>query len=561
MKARYYQTEAVAAVWDYFESKRGSKDDCNPLVLMPTATGKSVVIALLIKSIFDSYFNQKVLVLTHVKELVGQNYERLKQVWPGAPAGINSEGLKQRDYHSSIIFAGIGSVKGKPELFGKVDLVLVDECDLISPSENTTYMKFLSALRKTNPYLRVIGFTATAWRTGQGHLVNGGIFTDVCYDITSFEAFNRLLDEGYLCNLIPPKTKLLLDVSGVGLVGGEFNQGKLAEAVDKDDVTWAALQETAQWAQDRKHWLIFAQGVHHALKIGEMLTYMGISNVVIHSDLSDKDRDEGIAGYKAGKYQVAVNNNVLTTGFDFPAIDLIVVLRPTMSSRLWVQMLGRGIRPLYAQGYDLTTTEGRLEAIASSDKPYCMVLDFAGNTRRLGPINDPVIPKGRGKGPPGTAPIKECPNCGTLNHAKATHCIFCRYKFDFAVKIKDEASSVDVIKKTVEPIIEEFAIDHVSYAKVQRLPNPPAMQATYFSGLRRFKEIVCFEHEGYPGRAAGNWWKARTSEPMPVSTDWGLAVADKLPVPTFLRVWTNNKPYPQIVASTFDPNGFKGTEL
>jgi len=146
IQSRSYQSEAVGAIYNYFATKQG-----NPLVAMPTGTGKSVVIAMFLESIFRAYPNQRVLVLTHVKELIEQNYDKLKTVWPNAPAGINSAGLGRNDFLHPIIFAGIASVAKKAMYFGHVDLVLIDEAHLLSPNENTMYQKFLSELMKINP--------------------------------------------------------------------------------------------------------------------------------------------------------------------------------------------------------------------------------------------------------------------------------------------------------------------------------------------------------------------------------------------------------------------------
>lgn len=561
MKLRDYQTAAVDATWQYFIDHPtmivdGKPSQHNPLVVMPTGTGKSLYIAGFLYRVFQQFFNQKVLVLTHVKELIEQNYSKLKALWPGAPAGINSAGLKKRDHLNPIIFAGIGSVAKKPELFGYVDIVIIDEAHLVSQNESTAYRKFLDALRKVNPYLKVIGTTATPWRLGLGKLTDGGIFTDVCFNISDMDSFNRLLEEGYLSYLQPRPTKTVLDVEGVHIVGGEFNAHELQMAVDKDDITWACLQETAMLAEDRRHWLIFASGVKHAINIGRMLDHMNIAATVIHSDMSPADRDSGINGFKDSLYRAAVNNNVLTTGFDFPEIDLIVVLRPTTSPVLWVQMLGRGTRPVYAPGFDLNTIEGRLAAIAAGPKQDCLVLDFARNTMRLGPINDPLIPRAKGKGAAGTAPVKECPACETYNHAKAVKCTKCGHVFTFAVKINSNASEDVLIKSTPDPVVEEFKVDHVAYTKIQKLPNPPAMQVTYYCGIRRIKEIVCFEHIGFAGRKAVEWWHERApDEVYPHTTDFAMSIADQLPHATYIRVWTN-KQFPQIMAHTFKLDGF-----
>src|SRR5690554_3076854 len=193
LKPRSYQTECVSSLYNYFATNHG-----NPVCALPTGTGKSVVIAMFLESIYRFYPSQKVLVLTHVKELIAQNHEKLMALWPQAPAGINSAGLGKRDIHQRIIFAGIASVAKKWAEFGHVDLIVIDEAHLVSPNDETMYRAFITGLMSVNPHLKVIGFTATPWRLGHGKLTdphekNGkeipGIFTDVCFDITGLHAF------------------------------------------------------------------------------------------------------------------------------------------------------------------------------------------------------------------------------------------------------------------------------------------------------------------------------------------------------------------------------------
>lgn len=120
-------------------------------------------------------------------------------------------------------------------------------------------MKFIEFLKKVNPNLKVIGFTATPYRLGMGLLTEaeGGIFTHICYDITGVEAFNRLIREGYLSPLRPKKTRFEQQIEGVGLVGGEFNQKQLEQAVGSYEKTKEALLETIYFGQNRHKWLIF----------------------------------------------------------------------------------------------------------------------------------------------------------------------------------------------------------------------------------------------------------------------------------------------------------------
>lgn len=560
MKLRDYQIAAVDSIFDYFKNGKIG----NPLVALPTGTGKSVVIADFIKKSFMMYPGQRYMKLTHVKELIGQNYRTLMRHWPQAPAGIYSSGLQKWEAHYPITFAGIASVVNSPEMFGRIDLIFIDEAHLVSPKDGTMYQKFINAMKATNPYLKVVGFTATHYRLGQGLLTEpGSIFTDVCFNMTDLNAFNWLLDEGYLCPLIPKRTGLTLDVSNVGTVSGEFNQKELQHAVDKDEVTYKALREAAQLGQDRNHWLIFASGVDHAVHIRDMLESMGITATCVHSRMASSERDENIAGFLNGQYRAMVNNGILTTGFDFPAMDMIVMLRPTQSPGLWVQMLGRGTRPVYTPGFDLETKSGRLASQQVGPKKNCLVLDFAGNTARLGPINDPVLPRKKGHGSARPAPVKLCETCGTYNHTRATFCINCQAVFVIQTKLDSNASTGELIRKAngLAPVdlpkMEWFPVSRVTYTRHEKEGRPPSMKVTYYCGLRRFEEWICFEHEGFAKRKAHQWWIARCDtkavfrsetehEWVPVNVKQALEFSSYLRIPRSVKVWVNKK-YPEIV--------------
>lgn len=529
-------------------------------------TGKSVVLGGFLQSVFK-YANQRVIVATHVKELIQQDYDALMRIWPQAPAGIYSSGLGRRDRYCSITFAGIASVVRRAIEFGRVDLLIIDEAHLVSPSEETSYQNFIRDLRAINPLLKVIGLTATPWRLGHGRITEGGdIFTDLCFDITGLHPFNRLIAEGYLSPLIPKPTKVELDVEGVHMRMGEFNSTELQLAVDKAAITEAALKEAMEYGHDRNHWLIFAAGVDHAIHIADMMTQVfGVECKAVHSKMKNDERDQVLADFKSGRLRCVVNNGILTTGFDHPGIDFIIVLRPTASTVLWVQLAGRGTRPVYAPGFDLTTIEGRLEAIAAGPKKNCLLLDFARNTERLGPINDPVIPRKKGeKG--GEAPVKICPHCNTYNHASARNCILCGAEFTFQVKIKQVAGTNDLIKSDI-PITEVFKVDQITYVKHQKVGRPDSMKLNYYCGLRSFHEFVPLEATGSIRGIAQRWWNTRAQHAappglpvMPFSVDDALQIATKLPPASHIRVWTN-KQYPEIIAHCFDGTAFGTQEV
>lgn len=526
---RDYQEASIQHLYKYFNEKSG-----NPIIALPTGTGKSIVIGEFARRAIAQYRDTRILMLTHVKELVDQNIKTLINVWPTAPAAVYSAGLGRREV-SQITFAGIQSVYKKPELFGHIDLVLIDECHLVSPKGTTMYQKMLNKLRKENDYLKVIGFSATPFRLGQGMLTDHetGLFDDVAFDLTGRNAFNWLIQEGWLAPLIPKQTAEMLDVTGVKMSGGEFILKQLQEHVDQEEITMRALRETVHHAADRKHWLIFASGIEHAEHIADFLeSQFGVSAAAVHSKLTDEERDQRIADFKSGKIRALANNNILTTGFDFPEIDCIVMLRPTASPGLWVQMLGRGTRP--AEG-----------------KENCLVLDFAGNTRRLGPINDPVLPRKKGKGSPGVAPVRLCESCGCYSHASARFCENpeCGKEFPKNVKITSVASIQDLIAG-LEPELHYYDVSKVVYRIHKKEGKPDSMRVDYYCGIRRFSEYVCLDHGGYATRVAQQWWEMRSPWGVPPNVQEGMKAVDHIRVPKVITVAEKGK-YPEVCGYEF----------
>ena len=525
---RSYQRFAIDSLFKYFEN--GGKG--NPLALLPQGTGKSVVIAQFVKEAIEKFPSTRILMMTHVKELIEQNFAKLLDVWPNAPAGIYSAGLGAKDAFYPITFGGVSSVaKCKtPSIFGKIDLILIDECHLVSPNDATEYNRIIKQLFKVNPYLKIIGFTATDFRLGHGRLTeNDHLFTDVAVNMCTLEGFNWFFDQGYLARLVPKRPKLQIDSSKIHMKQGEFVESEAQAVMDKHEISWAAIHEMIEYGAERKHWVVFAQGVNHCEHVWQMMLDLGINATYVHSKLNKKERDKAIQGFKNGQFQVIVNNGILTTGFDYPKIDLIAVLRLTQSPGLWTQILGRGCRPDYASGFDLGTQEGRLNAIQASDKKDCLVLDFAGNTKRLGPINDPVIPKYKGAGGGGIAPVKVCEICMTYNHASVRYCTQCGTEFIAAVKITNYAGTDELIASNEIKELEStiFTVDKVTYRRHKgRNSAIDSLKVSYYCGIRMFSEYICLEHAigNYANNRARNWWRDATGKPAkpPLTIDESL---------------------------------------
>jgi DNA repair protein RadD len=541
IQLRQYQEEAVQSVFDYY----ASGNQGNPVIAMPTGTGKSVVIAEFCRRVLQHWPTHRIVVATHVKELVEQNAKKMLEIWPTAPVGIYSAGLGSRDTMQSIIFGGVASIIGAQERFGLRHLMLVDEAHLVSPIVDSTYQKVIKGFKLLNPNFKTIGLTATDYRTGQGDIAGeGNLFTDVCCDQTSLNKFNWFISEGYLLPLVPKRTMTELDVSNVSITNGDYSQNELQKAVDQYGITYQCCREIMEYASQRRSWLIFASGVEHSEHVAQCLQTLGIQAAAVHAKLTKAERDERITSFKNGTLRCIVNNNVLTTGFDYPGLDFIGILRPTTSTGLWVQMLGRGTRPLYFPGYDLSTKEARLAAIAHSRKQNCLVLDFAGNTRRLGPINDPVRPKKRVKGStPGVAPIKICPKCGVYNHASATRCEnpACDAVFERAAKLLHEASRAELIRAD-EPVYQTLPVQRVLYTKQNLKGRPPALKVSYFCGMDHVTEMQFFENKGSFARtSARRWWRERNAGEPPDTVDLALQMQEFLREPKAIKVQYNLK--------------------
>lgn len=520
---RPYQEESLDRIWHYFSSGKTG----NPLIAMPTGTGKSCIPAVFIERIMRVWPDQRFIIATHVKELIQQNYDVMKHAWPDAPAGIFSAGLKKKQAYHPIVFGGVQSMSRDPARFGHRDIIFVDEAHLISDDDTSQYQTFLTTLKLINPNLKIIGLTATPFRMGMGYLTEGTIFTDIIHDMTSLEEFNRLIAEGYIAPLVPKRTHTELSVEGVAVAKGEFILSQLEHAVDQAKITFEALKEAVALGHDRRSWLIFASGIQHSEHIAEMLRDFGIECAAVHSKQKPEYNDQAIKAFKANSLRAIVNFSKLTTGFDHPYIDFLIDLRPTMSIPLHVQKAGRGTR-------------------VAPGKKDCLVLDFARNVPRLGPINDPIIPKKKQPGN-GDIPVKICEHCGTYNHTKVKFCTNCGQEFEFKVKIFKTAGTDQIIKSDL-PIVEVFDVDRVIYNKGKKEGKPDYVRAVYYCGMQSFKEYLFPEHGGYPTKLFRDWWRKRHIIEAPQKADDVIAAMKELRTPKQIRVWVNKK-HPEIVGA------------
>ena len=471
---REYQQRTIDQLYAWF--KAGGKG--NPCLVLPTGSGKSHIVAALCKDALQNWPETRVLMLTHVKELIEQNAEKMRQHWPGAPMGIYSASIGRRELGEPITFAGIQSVRSKARELGHIDLVIIDECHLVNHKDEGGYRGLLDELKAINPMIRVVGLTATPYRLGHGLITDKPALFDALIEPISIE---ELIYKGYLSTLRSKVTKAKLDVTGVHKRGGEFIESELQAAVDTDDKNQAVVQEVMALAGERKAWLFFCAGVQHAQHIAEALRQQGVAAACVTGDTPKKQRDEIIADFKAGKLQALTNANVLTTGFDYPNIDLVVMLRPTMSASLYVQMAGRGMR-------------------VKSHIDHCLVLDFAGVVETHGPITNVQPPKKGGDGN-GEAPVKACENCDELVHISAMVCPACGHPFPEREAKKLQLRNDDIMG------LEGQELEVTSWTwrwHTSKASGKQMLAVTYYGGLSDapITEYFVIFHEGYAGQMA-----------------------------------------------------------
>ena len=400
---RDYQKRAIEDAYAWLNTNRG--DLC---IVAPTGSGKSWIVAGLCEDLLNGYEGRRIIVLSHVKELLVQDAEKIVAAWPEAPLGVYSAGLGRKDMNA-VTVAGIQSIWKKAGEAGHVGLVIVDEAHLINNQDAGMYRTFIGGLREVNPHLRVIGLTATPYRLGQGMVTEG---EDSLFDgLIESVSIEELVARGYLARLRSKFTDVRLDVSGVARRGGEFVESELQARVDTEDSNSGIVAETIRRAEGRQSWLFFCTGVEHALHMRDELRRQGVTAEAVTGDMPKEQRAWTLENFKAGRIKALTNMNVLTTGFDHPDIDLIVMARPTLSPGLYLQMAGRGMR------------------VKSGPYADCLVLDFAGNIARHGPVTSVTPPRAKGKGEPGMAPVKECPKCQEAVPAGVKVCPCCGYVF------------------------------------------------------------------------------------------------------------------------------------
>lgn len=511
---RPYQQEAVAAVYEHLRTK-----NTNPCVVIPTGGGKAICLAQIAKDAVERW-NGRVLIVAHVRELLEQNADKIRKLCPELRIGVFSAGLKSRDTGEQVIVAGIQSVYNKACELGPFDLIMIDEAHLIAPDGDGMYRTFLADMKVINPDVRLVGMTATPFRLKGGLICRPeNLLNEVCFEI----GLREMINQGYLSPLISKAGRAEARFDQLHIRGGEFVGDEVAAAMDTETLVSSACREIVELTRTRKSVLIFASSVAHCEHVAEkIMAYSGMECAVVTGGTPSGERAEIIARFKGEPVpndlfsnkpplRFLVNMNVLNTGFDAPNTDCIVLLRPTNSPGLLIQMIGRGTR----------ICEG---------KSNCLVLDYGGNILRHGPV-DMIRARESGAGKGGEAPAKKCPQCLALIHAGYRVCPDCGYEFppnDGNGNLSGTASTAAVLSGQAD--YTEYEVLDTCYAVHEKRgadPDAPrTLRIDYQVGFNEFKsEWVCPEHTGYAREKFIKWWRERAAYGLPIPTTAREAVA------------------------------------
>ncbi len=493
---RYYQRDAVKAIFKYL--KKTKKGNC--VVEMPTGSGKSYTLSDVIR-IATGDLGARILVVTHSKKLVQQDYDATCKLWPeGKPLfGINSDGLNRRDYRKQVTFCGIQSVYNKANEFSKgeefteeekINFLIVDECHRVNMETSVQYQKFIKDLLKINPKMRVFGLSATPFRMGSGLVY--GPSKDLLFDDLVYKADTKeLMAQGYLARPITPTIakETRIDTNGVSIKKGDFVDADLDARVNIPTLIKSQVTETIKECKGLNSIAWFAVNIDHAENIAEELRVRGESVAVVHSKIEEDD-EKLLEKFEKTELRFLISVNMFVEGFDAPNIQAIIDTKPTLSAGRYVQMYGRGFRLCPEIGKD-----------------KFLVLDFANNVGTHGPV-DKVKPNPTGE-KDGKAPKKQCgnPMCGMMCHARQRHCPYCG--FEFPPPLIRDPEDKTFSKYGNQSVISEPKWFTVNRIQCQPSKNKHAISAQYFCKGGKFRKDILWDESGI------KWLKNHLGEQIP----------------------------------------------
>jgi len=538
---RKYQQDAVNSLFEFQHDRPGQSS----VIVIPTGGGKTRVMAEIIRRSFEANPNCRGMILSHVKELLEQSNKTCTHyaTTTGLPVesiGVYSAALKRREV-KPLTIAGIQSVYKKGADFGYLDFIMIDECHLISQNKETMYRKFLSQAKISNSRVKVVGLTATPYRLQSGIIFGHKekTFDNCCYAI----GVRDLIDEGFLSPLVTMGSTDSPDLKKVRIRAGEYFSKDLDAILENAGLVQSSVKEAIAKTSGRKSVLVFASSIKHAQMILDELKNQGQRANMITGETHPAIRDCVINGFRENNYKWLVNVAVLTTGFDAPGIDCVVVMRPTMSKGLWYQMVGRGFR-------------------LAPDKENCLILDFGDNALRHGCI-DQIVVDAQGIELP-AAKVKRCSSCNLIHRIGNIICPSCGYfkpkeeESLFPEKLSASQTNGEILAGRQPKQYEIVATGYTIYRKTPA--SDPCILETHetlegklircYHSLKHGLEFIVWKwlkSVGAKGLPDKHWNMNKESLQI---QEW----LDTIPKPTAIKAHINEKGYYHIDSYSFQSN-------
>lgn len=370
------------------------------VLVVSTGGGKTTIAASIIHGAYEK--GTFVIFLAHRKELVDQAKNRMHQF--GLRPGVIMAGWRYRP-NLGLYVASQQTLSRRelPELpEGKRMLIVVDECH---HSVSAGFKKILNHYKDTyGKRVSIIGLTATPYR------LDGKGLGDIYSNIVAPISLSELTERGFL---VPARyVGFKMDMSNVATRGGDYDVHQMHAMFDKKEIYAGVVEHYNQFAPGTKA-IVFNVDVKHSEKMRDAFIAAGISAAHVDGETPGLERSRILEAFKEGKFQVLCNVNILTEGFDLPAIETVILNRATKSKSLYLQMVGRGLRP-------------------APGKSYCTVIDQGGNVWEHGPVDmeeEYTLETIKKKKLQQAAPVKSCPSCFFIQHVGARECKECGHVF------------------------------------------------------------------------------------------------------------------------------------
>ncbi len=428
-KLRDYQQELVAKTFDCWEAGRR-----RVMAQLPTGAGKTVIFSEIAAGFVAR--GEGVLVVAHREELLLQAREKLAAV-VDVPIGMIKAGYRS-DPAAALQVGSIQTLARRLDSLPPAALVIIDEAHHAASS---TYLELLRHYESAY----ILGVTATPAR------IDGQGFKFVFDELILGRSVAQLIAAGHLCPYRLFAAPKAIDTSGVTVVAGEYNQRQLAEAVNTRLVMGDLIEAWRKYASDKKT-VVFAVNVAHSQAITAAYLAAGISAEHLDGDTPAPERVAILERFRQGETIILSNCGIISEGFDVPSIEAIQCVRPTRSLNLWLQMIGRSLRPASGKSHAIVidhTQNWAFHGLPDDDRDWSLEPTSL-RTRRYA-VECPVCshifrPLGREL----AALIADCPNCGTrlqLLELEGEGC------YEARLIELDEAAPMEEIPLDVQPLV------------------------------------------------------------------------------------------------------------